>query len=36
LRKALPKLRRLELLDMGLDRGELEPVRKRLGPGLRL
>lgn len=34
--KALPKLRRLELLDTYLDRSELEPVRKRLGPGLRL
>jgi len=34
--KALPKLRRLELLAMDLDRRELEPVRKRLGPGLRL
>ena len=34
--KAMPKLRRLELMDMGLDRRELEPVRKRLGTGLRL
>ena len=34
--KALPKLRRLELLAMGLDRRELEPLRKRLGTGLRL
>ncbi|NMO23053.1 TIGR02996 domain-containing protein [Pyxidicoccus fallax] len=34
--KALPKLRRLELLDMDLDQRELEPLRKRLGAGLRL
>lgn len=34
--KALPKLRRLELLDMGLSPRELEPLRKRLGAGLRL
>jgi uncharacterized protein (TIGR02996 family) len=34
--KALPKLRRLELRGMGLGLRELEPLRKRLGPGLRL
>lgn len=34
--KALPRLRRLELRDMSLDRRALEPVRKRLGAGLRL
>jgi uncharacterized protein (TIGR02996 family) len=34
--RALPKLRRLELRDMGLGPRELEPVRKRLGAGLRL
>jgi uncharacterized protein (TIGR02996 family) len=34
--KALPRLRRLELEEMGLSTRQLEPLRKRLGAGLKL